>query len=96
LIAKHPPAVSRQADRPKRAEVILPSEKWMGLRRYRTLHQAGTTYKEIAAEVGCDWRTVRKYLLVDPPVAPPRALSRIGMQPRKIEPFTQLIDSWLG
>ncbi len=76
--------------------MILPSEKWMGLRRYRTLHQAGTTYKEIAAEVGCDWRTVRKYLLVDPPVAPPRAPSRIGMQPRKIEPFTQLIDSWLG
>lgn len=75
--------------------MILPSEKWMDLRRYRSLHQAGATYKQIAEEVGCDWRTVRKYLGVDAPSGPPRAPSRAGTQPRKIEPFVQLIDAWL-
>ena len=76
--------------------MILPSEKWMDLRRYRPLHAAGATYKEIAAEVGCDWRTVRKYLTVDAPVAPPTAPLRVGTQPRKIERFTHLIDAWLA
>ena len=75
--------------------MILPSEKWMDLRRYRPLHAAGATYKEIAAEVGCDWRTVRKYLADDAPVAPPAAPSRVGTQPRKIEPVAHLIDTWL-
>ena len=74
--------------------MILSSEKWMDLRRYRPLHAAGATYKEIAAEVGWDWRTVRKYLAVDAPVAPPVAPPRLGTQPRKLDRFTHLIDAW--
>jgi predicted transcriptional regulator len=41
----------------------------MDLRRYRPLHAAGATYTEIAAELGVDWRTVRKYLVNDPTFA---------------------------
>lgn len=42
--------------------MILPSEAWMDQRRFKPLHEAGATLKEIAAEVGCDPRTVKKYL----------------------------------
>ncbi|MGH3238475.1 MAG: IS21 family transposase, partial [Streptosporangiaceae bacterium] len=77
--------------------MITHPESWMDIRRFRALHEAGAvTYAEIAAETGCDWRTVRRYLSQDGPAAPPRAGSpRRGTQPRKIGPFTQVIDSWL-
>lgn len=56
--------------------MILDSESWMNICRFRTLHAAGATYAEIARECEVDWRTVRKYLAEDapsvPPVAPPR------------------------
>ena len=42
--------------------MILPSEKWMDLRRYRPLHAAGATYKEIAAEVFLSDKTVKNYV----------------------------------
>ena len=42
--------------------MILHPENWMNIRRFRALHEAGASYAEIAAEVGCDWRTVKKYL----------------------------------
>jgi transposase len=67
----------------------------MDLRRFRPLRQAGATYKEIAAEVGVDWRTVRKYLAEDAPTAPPAAPRRIGTQTRKIDAFAHLVDAWL-
>ena len=55
--------------------LIVPLEKWMDRRRYRPLRDAGASYREIAAEVGVDWRTVKKYLAVDAggtlPAAPP-------------------------
>ncbi|MGH8920622.1 MAG: IS21 family transposase [Actinomycetes bacterium] len=77
--------------------MITHPESWMDIRRFRALHQAGAvTYAEIAAETGCDWRTVRKYLAGDGPAAPPGpGSSRKGTQPRKIGPFTEVIDSWL-
>ena len=42
--------------------MILPVEAWMDLRRYQPLRAAGATWREIADEVGLDWRTVKKYL----------------------------------
>jgi transposase len=75
--------------------VILPVEAWMDIRRFAPLRAAGATWKEIAAEAGCDWRTARKYLSGDAPVGPPRAPSRAGTQPRLVDPFVEVIDAWL-
>src|SRR5260370_15558990 len=75
--------------------MILHPENWMNIRRFRALHEAGASYAEIAAEVGCDWRTVKKYLSAGFPAVPPGGTSRKGAQPRKIAPFEGLIDSWL-
>ena len=74
--------------------MILPSEAWMDLRRFKALHVAGATLKEIAAEVGCDPRTVKKYLngLGRPPAAPPR----VGTQPRLIDHLAPVVDAWLA
>ena len=66
----------------------------MDLRRFRALHEAGVSISAIARETGHHWRTVKKYLaaeLAGLPVAP----SRRGAQPRVIEGFTEVIDSWL-
>lgn len=67
----------------------------MNIRRFRVLHEAGASYAEIARECGCDWRTVRRYLVEDGVALPPRAPSRAGTQPQKIAPFTNLVDAWL-
>lgn len=67
--------------------MILDAESWMNIRRFRALHDAGASYAEIAAECGCDWRTVKKYLAADAPVAPPVGSPRAGTQPRVIEPL---------
>ena len=42
-----------------------------------------------------DPRTVRKYLADDAECVPPAAPSRLGSQPRLIEPFVELVESWL-
>jgi transposase len=75
--------------------MILHPENWMNIRRFRALHEAGASYAEIAAEVGCDWRTVRKYLAQGSPAVPPAGSSRKGTQARKIGPFAGLVESWL-
>jgi transposase len=62
---------------------------------FRALHEAGATYAEIARECGCDPRTVRKYLAEDAASVPPVAPLRAGTQPRLIEPFIELAESWL-
>jgi len=47
---------------------------WMNILRFSALQEAGATYAEIAAECGCDRRTVKKYLAAEPGDAvPPRA-----------------------
>ena len=76
--------------------MILHSESWMNIRRFRALRAAGASYAEIARESGRDWRTVRKYLAAGRRrrcrrAAPPRA----GTQPRKIDPFVGVVDAWL-
>jgi transposase len=75
--------------------MILDTESWMNIRRFRALHVAGATFVEIGRECGCDWRTVRKYLAEDASAVPPAAPARAGCQPRLIDPFVELIESWL-
>jgi transposase len=75
--------------------MILDSESWMNIRRFRALHAAGATYAEIARECGVDWRTVRKYLAEDSASVPPSAPPRAGSQPRAIVPFVGVIEAWL-
>jgi transposase len=75
--------------------MILDGASWMNIRRFRALHDAGASYAEIAAECGCDWRTVKKYLESSAPAVPPTGSPRAGTQPRVIDPFTEVIDAWL-
>jgi hypothetical protein len=63
--------------------MILATESWMNIRRFRTLHAAGATFIEIGRECGCDWRTVRKYLAEDAPAVPPTSPSRAGAKEPK-------------
>lgn len=67
----------------------------MDIRRFRALRATGVSIAEIARETGHDWRTVKKYLADDAPVAPPAAASRSGTQPLVIAPFIGLVDGWL-
>jgi transposase len=76
--------------------VILPVEAWMDIRRYAPLRAAGASWKDIAAQAGCDWRTAKKYLSPDAPAVPLRATSRAGTVPRLVDPFTEVIDAWLA
>ena len=76
--------------------MILPVEAWMDLRRYQPLRAAGATWREIADEVGVDWRTVKKYLSADAPGGPPTAPSRKGTVTRKVDAVAPVIDAWLA
>ena len=76
--------------------MILPVEAWMDLRRYLPLRAAGATWREIADEVGVDWRTVKKYLSTDAPAGPPTAPSRRGAVTRKVDAVAPVIDAWLA
>src|SRR3954465_16039591 len=60
--------------------MILPPEAWMDLGRCKPLRDAGAMWKEIAAELGLDPRTVKKY--INGPATPPAAPRGIGHQPR--------------
>ena len=75
--------------------MILDAETWMNIRRFRALHERGASYAEIAAEVGCDWRTVKKYIDAGAASVPPAGPSRKGCLPQAIAPFTGVIDAWL-
>jgi transposase len=76
--------------------VILPVEAWMDLRRYQPLREAGATWREIADEVGLDWRTVKRYLSTDAASGPPVAPTRRGTVARKIDAVASVIDAWLS
>ncbi|MFD9637395.1 IS21 family transposase [Streptomyces violascens] len=75
--------------------MILHSERWMDLRRFRALHEAGLSISAIARETGLNWRTVKKYIDAPPPVVPPKGPSRKGCHGQVIEPFKPVIDAWL-
>jgi transposase len=64
--------------------MILDQEIWMDIRRFKALHECGTTYAEIGREYGVDYRTVKKYLAADAPSVPPAGSSRSGTQPRAV------------
>ena len=51
--------------------MVLEAEQWLELRRFRALRQAEVSISEIARETGLNWRTVKKHLEADGPVAPP-------------------------
>ena len=74
--------------------MILSQERWMELRAFKALAEAGASWAEIARETGYDWRTVKRYLAADAPAAPP-APARRGPGPRKTDPFAHLNDAWL-
>src|SRR5215203_863182 len=75
--------------------MILDTESWMNIRRFRALHAAGATFAEIGRECGCDWRTVRRYLAEDAASVPPSVPPRAGCQPLLITPFMPIIEAWL-
>src|SRR5919201_2957563 len=67
----------------------------MKLRGINALSEAGATWAEIARETGYDWRTVKRYLSGDAAAVPP-APARRRPGPRLIDPYTHLVDAWLG
>jgi transposase len=75
--------------------MILDSESWMNVRRFRALRDGGASYAEIAAECGVDWRTAKKYLQQPAGAVPPSATPRKGSQPRVIDPFVGVVDAML-
>jgi hypothetical protein len=75
--------------------MILHSESWMNIRRFRALHAGGASYAEIGRECGVDWRTVKKNLAEDAPSVPPAAPQRAGSQPKVITEFVGVIEAWL-
>jgi transposase len=75
--------------------MILSQERWMNLRAWKALAEAGATWAEIARETGCDWRTVKRYLSADAATTPP-APARRGPGRRMIDPYAQLVDAWLA
>jgi transposase len=75
--------------------MILSQERWMNLRAFKALADAGATWAEIARETGCDWRTVKRYLSTDAPATPP-VPARRGPGRRMIDPYAHLIDAWLA
>ena len=74
--------------------MILSQERWMELRAFKALADAGATWAEIARETGYDWRTVKRYLAAEASAAPPAPAKR-GPGPRKTDPYAGLIDAWL-
>jgi hypothetical protein len=89
--------VHRQVDDPKGDwSMIVDSERWMNIRRFRALHVAGASYAEISRECGCGPWTVRQYLAEDAGSAPPTAPSRLCTQPRLIAPFIHRVRGVLA
>ena len=74
---------------------MLEAERWLELRRFRALRQAGASISEIARETGLNWRTVKKYLEADGPAAPPASPPRTGRGSQLIAAYAPVIDAWL-
>ena len=75
--------------------MVLRSERWLELRRFRALHEAGLSISQIARETGMGRRTVRKYLAQDAPPAPPQRRPGAGGRASVLSPFAHVIDAWL-
>jgi transposase len=73
--------------------VVLDAERWLELRRFRALRDAGLSISEIARETGLHRRTVRKYLNAELGQAPQR--SARPRRPLAVDAFAHVIDAWL-
>jgi transposase len=73
--------------------VVLDAERWLELRRFRALRDAGLSISEIARETGLHRRTVRKYLNAELGQAPQRAVR--ARRPLVVDAFAHVIDAWL-
>lgn len=72
----------------------LDEQRWLDVRRFRALHEAGASVSEIARETGLNWRTVKKYLGGDTSEAPPRRKVRPS-RGQVIDAFAHVVDAWL-
>ena len=72
----------------------LDEQRWLDVRRFRALHEAGASVSEIARETGLNWRTVKKYLAVDGGEAPSRRTARPA-RGQVIDAFAHVVDAWL-
>lgn len=75
--------------------MVLEAERWLELRRFRVLREAGASLSEIARETGLNWRTVKKYLEGGGPSAPPAAVPQAGSGRQVIAEYAPVIDAWL-
>ncbi|MFC7273411.1 IS21 family transposase [Paractinoplanes rhizophilus] len=73
--------------------MVLDAERWLELRRFRALRDAGLSISEIARETGLHRRTVRKYLNAELRKAPQRAPR--PRRPLAVDAFAHVIDAWL-
>jgi transposase len=72
----------------------LDEQRWLDVRRFRALHEAGASVSEIARETGLNWRTVKRYLTADAvAVAPPQPARPARGQ--LIDAFAHVVDAWL-
>jgi transposase len=75
--------------------VVLEAGRWLELRRFRVLRDAGASIAEIARETGLNWRTVKKYLEAEGPAGPPVPAPREDLRNRVIAAYAPVIDAWL-
>jgi transposase len=75
--------------------VVLDSERWLELRRFRALLESGASVSEIARETGLNRRTVKKYLSQEGLVSVPRRVAQASGRPPALGPFAHVIDGWL-
>jgi len=68
--------------------MILSQERWMNLRAFKALAEAGATWAEIARETGHDWRTVKRYLSTEASSSPRRRPSADQDRERSIRTLT--------
>ena len=66
------------------------------IHRIRELYyEQDKNLNEIAIIMGCDWRTVRKYVDMENFSSPPPAPASSEIHESKLDPFKPLIDEWL-
>ena len=58
-------------------------------------YNQGLNLTEVAEKMGCDWRTVRKYVDQEDFSQPPPTPGNESVRESKLDPFKPLIDSWL-
>jgi len=75
--------------------VVLEAGRWLELRRFRVLRDAGASISEIARETGLNWRTVKKYLEAEGAAAPPVPAPRADLRNRVVAAYAPVIDGWL-